>query len=98
MAYKVSITPLTFFEIDEAIFWYEKQLSGLGRRFLNEVNDTIVKVQAMPENYLVIYPPVRRTVLKNFLTSYTISLKTKMKLLFLLYCTRSEIYAILNRE
>ncbi len=90
MAYKVSITSLTFLEIDEAIFWYEKQLLHLGKQFLVALNKSIDKIRQKPENYLLIYPPVRRTLLKNFLASFIISSKAIAKLLQSLCCTQNE--------
>ena len=66
MAFKVFIKPLTFFEIDEALFWYEKQLPGLGQRFLNELEKCIDQITQYPKRYLLIELPVRRILLKTF--------------------------------
>ena len=94
MAYKVSITPLTFLEIDEAIFWYEKQLPKLGQRFLIELNKRINKIQEKPENYLLIYPPVRRTILKKFPYKlyYIVKDKSEIVIIALLHVKRSNRY------
>ncbi len=66
MAFKISIKPLTFIEIDAAVSWYEKQLFGLGKRFLVEIDSCIEKLKQQPNNYLIIEPPVRRILLKSF--------------------------------
>ncbi len=58
MAFKVSIKPLTFFEIDEAVFWYENKLPGLGKRFLSELNDCIERLKEQPYHYLIIQAPL----------------------------------------
>lgn len=72
MAFKVLIQPLTFLEIDEVVFWYEKQLRGLGKRFLDELDISIEKLKQQPNNYLIIEPPVRRILLKSFLINFCI--------------------------
>lgn len=66
MAFEVVVRPITLLEIDEAIAWYEKELSGLGNRFLRRVDECINKIKQHPESYLIIYPPVRRILLKTF--------------------------------
>ncbi len=66
MAFNVSIKPFTFFEIDEAVFWYERQLHGLGNRFLFELNNCIEKLREQPKSYLIIEAPVRRILLQSF--------------------------------
>ena len=94
MAYKVSITPLTFLEIDEAVFWYEKQLPYLGQRFLTEINKSIGEIQEKPENYLLVHPPVRRKILKNFPYKlyYLIKDKNAIVIIALLHAKRSNYY------
>ncbi len=66
MDWALKIRPLAFFDLDEAVKWYNYQKPGLGNVFLMEVNTSIEKLKNNPFTFRIIYDPVRRMVLKKF--------------------------------
>lgn len=66
MAFKLDVRPIALIDIDEAIGWYEKELKGLGERFLQKLNEAFEKLKQNPQHYRIIYQPVRRMLLKSF--------------------------------
>jgi plasmid stabilization system protein ParE len=53
-------------EFDQAFDWYERQQSGLGSDFLNDVSDALERVVRFPESSAQIFEDVRRTVVRRF--------------------------------
>ncbi len=53
-------------ELVEAIGYYDYQMSGLGHRFLQEVEQAIGRITAMPEAWTKIGKNTRRCLLKSF--------------------------------
>jgi plasmid stabilization system protein ParE len=52
-------------EFDEAIDWYEQQ-AELGLEFLDCVDDTLTRIQTMPESCEMVFEDVRRAVVQRF--------------------------------
>jgi len=46
--------------------WYESQLEGLGRRFIDELDQAIQKAHENPQHYQVVHRDVRRVLLRRF--------------------------------
>lgn len=46
--------------------WYENQQPGLGRAFVDAVDETLEQISATPEGYVVILKGVRRRKLRRF--------------------------------
>ncbi len=53
-------------EMIEAAVYYERQQSGLGRRFLASVQDAIERLRVSPLLYSVVELDVRRCLTKTF--------------------------------
>lgn len=53
-------------DITEAIDWYEKQLPGLGTRFLDDLDMTIKSIVNNPQLYRKVYKNFRRALLNKF--------------------------------
>ena len=53
-------------ELDDAIQYYEIQLKGLGRKFLNEVLESINLIQKFPQLWAKNSTNTRKAVLRNF--------------------------------
>ena len=53
-------------ELDDAIEYYELQLTGLGRRFFNEVIETIDLITQFPQLWAQNSEHTRKAVLKKF--------------------------------
>ena len=62
----IHLTALAEKEIDEAEFWYEAQLPGLGKDFHDEVDQKIAHISANPAQYPAVRRGIRRAVLKRF--------------------------------
>lgn len=66
MAFKVIVKPITFLDVDEAIIYYEKRSSGLGKRFYFAFLSCIEKIEAYPIHYRFAKDPVRRCRIEKF--------------------------------
>ena len=53
-------------ELDEALRYYDYQLTGLGFRVFQEVDAAIERIRFMPEAWTKIGKRTRRCMLKNF--------------------------------
>ncbi len=98
MAFEVVIKPIAFLEIDDAVLYYEKQVTGLSRQFLSAVDDCVNKISKQPNHYLIISSPVRRILLNKFPYKllYFISDNQEVVIIALIHNKRSNRY-IKNR-
>lgn len=62
----ISITPKAIVDLQQAIDYYNEQLSGLGVRFENNVNDTFGRIMQMPQAASFAYDTVRYKVVEDF--------------------------------
>jgi toxin ParE1/3/4 len=46
--------------------WYERQQAGLGEGFANSVDETVERIEAMPQMYAVVFRDLRRVKLRRF--------------------------------
>ena len=46
--------------------WYESQLAGLGRRFVDELGTSIQNAHEHPHQYQVVHRDIRRVLLRRF--------------------------------
>ena len=53
-------------ELDDAVTWYNRQASGLGRELLDEIDRAIRRAIAFPLSYPEIEPGIRRSRLARF--------------------------------
>lgn len=53
-------------ELTEAIQWYEKQMPGLGKRFLQSTLKTEKQIAMFPEMHQKIYKNIRRAIVPVF--------------------------------
>jgi plasmid stabilization system protein ParE len=66
MVFKLSIRPIALIDIDDAVAWYEKELKGLGNRFLQKLDEAFKRLSRNPQHCLIVSDPVRRILLKSF--------------------------------
>ena len=66
MVYKLALRSEAERSIDLGIEWYENQKSGLGLRFLLEVEKYLKKITEHPKHYQVRRKPYREAPLKVF--------------------------------
>jgi toxin ParE1/3/4 len=50
----------------QAAGWYERRSPGLGRAFLDLLEETLDDIAAMPRQFPLVYRDVRRALLKRF--------------------------------
>ena len=53
-------------ELDDAVTWYNRQASGLGREFLDELDRAVRRTMAFPMSYPEIESGIRRCRLARF--------------------------------
>ena len=53
-------------ELDDAFDWYEMEQSGLGRRFLAEIQSALKRITIFPDSCSVIAPGLRRCMTRKF--------------------------------
>ena len=63
---KVKFHPEAELEMLEAAVWYEGEQKGLGKRFLNHVQDAIGSLSVKPSIHRVVEGDVRRKLVKTF--------------------------------
>jgi len=62
----IEFLPLAKLELDDAIEYYELQLEGLGKRFKEEVRNSINRISIFPKAWTVIRPNIRKCVMHKF--------------------------------
>lgn len=77
--YKSVILPLAKEDLRDAARWYNKQSSGLGKRFTEEVRKSVRFIKQNPATCNIRYDEVRTAVLKvfPFMIHYTVDEATK---------------------
>ena len=53
-------------ELDDAFHWYEMEQSGLGHRFLAEIQSVLKRITVFPDSCSVIAPGLRRCLTRKF--------------------------------
>ncbi len=64
--YSVNFTRLARLELIEAQDWYEGEVTGLGRRFRNAVDELVERMSSNPRQFPVVYKNIRRALLHRF--------------------------------
>ncbi len=77
--YKSVTLPLAKEDILDAARWYNKQSQGLGKRFTEEVRDSVRYIRQNPTTFSLRYDQVRTAVLNvfPFMIHYTLDEKNK---------------------
>lgn len=63
---KVRFVSFANIELEEAVRYYDHQLSGLGFRFYQEIDAAIERIKLMPEAWTKMGRYTRRCILKGF--------------------------------
>lgn len=66
MAFNLIIKPIVWFDLDEAIAWYENESPGLGKKFFKSFEQAKENILKRPTAYVSITATVKRILLKNF--------------------------------
>ena len=63
---KIRFTPESALELDEAVKWYENELTGLGKRFVVIFDETLLRAVRYPYFNSEIHPGFYRALMKKF--------------------------------
>ena len=63
---RVRFLELAQYELDDAFLWYEKQMPGLGRELLDEVDRSIRRIAQWPFAGIEVGAGLRRCLVKRF--------------------------------
>lgn len=63
---KISFLKLAQQEVDDAVVWYDSQLSGLGIRFLDDLDRAVRRISLYPFSCAEIESGLRRCLLTRF--------------------------------
>lgn len=63
---KIRFLVLARQEVDDAVTWYDQQVKGLGRDFLDELDQAVRRIVSLPESCSEIEPGLRRCLLARF--------------------------------
>jgi len=66
MTYKLQLLSCAEDEISTSVLWYEKQMNGLGSRFILSIDATIQSIQRNPLLYPKVYKNFRRALIQRF--------------------------------
>jgi toxin ParE1/3/4 len=64
--FTVVFTPSASAELIEAQDWYEREASGLGRRFRQAIDVSVERIGVNPRQFPVVFKNVRRALLRRF--------------------------------
>jgi toxin ParE1/3/4 len=63
---RLVLRPFVEHDLDKAASWYEDRQSGLRERFLENVGDTLVRIEHNPLLYQTVLLDIRRAPLRQF--------------------------------
>ena len=66
MARRIVVQPQSDLDIQAAAVWYEDQQSGLGTRFLDELNLVFQRIAESPQQFPRLEDDVHRALLRRF--------------------------------
>jgi plasmid stabilization system protein ParE len=66
MDFEIIVKPEAEIDLDEAVLWYETELSGLGIRFYNGFENALERIVKSPNAFIEISPEIRRIIIKQF--------------------------------
>ncbi|MFH1264532.1 MAG: type II toxin-antitoxin system RelE/ParE family toxin [Planctomycetota bacterium] len=66
MTFPLLVNPEAEDDLANAYRWHEEQRSGLGREFLDRVEEAFERIRRTPEIHAVTYKTVRQTLVKRF--------------------------------
>ena len=93
MSLELTVSPSAEADIFEAFSWYEERQSGLGRRFIGEIDLAFARIQSEPLSYQEDLPMIRRCVLHIFpyLIFYTL-LDDRIEILAVIHASQDPSY------
>ena len=93
MSLELTVSPSAEADILDAFSWYEERQSGLGRRFIGELDLAFTRILSDPRLYQEDLPMIRRCVLHVFpyLVFYTLS-DDRVEILAVIHASQDPSY------
>lgn len=66
MAYDLIIEPEAELDLQQAVDWYDKQRPGLGRDFIERVDEVFIRICERPELHPISYRSARLALVRRF--------------------------------
>ena len=66
MAYRLLIEPEAELDLEQAFDWYNQQRSGLGRKFLECIEEVFTRLCEMPDSSAIVQGKARLTLARRF--------------------------------
>jgi plasmid stabilization system protein ParE len=66
MSYNLIIEPEAELDLEEAVNWYNQQRPGLGREFIECVDEVVHRIRDNPETHPVTHRSARLALIKRF--------------------------------
>ncbi len=85
---QVVFTPAARVELLDAQDWYESQRAGLGTRFREEVEPTIICMTENPQQFQVVIDDVHRARLRTF--PYSLFFRSETAILLVIACFHAK--------
>lgn len=71
-----------------AIAWYEEQREGLGDELLEDVGETIERIERLPESYRLVHGEFRRALLRQFPYAIYFRVRTALEVFAVFHARR----------
>ncbi len=93
MAFEIIVKPQTWYDLIQAMIWYDSKRENLGREFFNDFEITIDRIKVNPNAFREIFPEVRRVLIKRFpyKVFYTVSENT-IYIIGVMHAKRSSVF------
>lgn len=66
MDFELILKPIVFSDLDDAVFFYESRVKGLGKKFYSQFLSCLEDIKTAPHNYNQVTKKVRRKLIKKF--------------------------------
>jgi plasmid stabilization system protein ParE len=66
MARGFIVRPLAEIDLEQAANWYDEEQTGLGSRFLSDVDQVFERIRERPQQFPVVSGDIRRALLRTF--------------------------------
>lgn len=93
MAFEIVVKPQTWYDLVEAMIWYDSKRENLGREFFKDFEVAMDKIKINPNAFTEILPEVRRVLIKRFpyKVFYTVSENT-IYVIGVMHAKRSNVF------
>jgi len=87
---KIRYTEKSAIDLETAFDWYQRQLSGLGHDFLDEVENSLQLILKYPESFPLVHKEFRRSVVKRFPFSIYYTIESRIIIIHSIFDSRQD--------